>query len=147
MSDEGYGPSAAYLRACDEQHVRELRALIADHDRTCAEGAECESCIAPRLARENLRLRAERDQHQRDAGQWWGELATANGEVLRLRAIADAADELVSCDARAEVESYGESAPGVQDAALAAAEAAYSTLARAIDAWRETERRSPTVTP
>lgn len=89
MSDEEYGPSAAYLRACEELHVLELRALIAEHNRTCAEGSECESCIAPRLARENLRLRDECWQHQRDAGKWWGELADANGKLTRLLAVVD----------------------------------------------------------
>ena len=83
-------------------------------ERTRAEAAEAEVA----------RLTTERD--------------AARAEAAGLRAIAEAADELVFCDYAAEVESCSETAPGSHAAAQVRAAEAYDALVRMRDAWRET---------
>jgi len=100
-------------------------------------------------------LRAECDRidrlASRQAGEYMeaahglaSELDAARAEAAGLRAIAEAADELVFCDYAAEVESYSETAPGSHAAAQVRAAEAYDALVKLRDAWRE---RQPTPTP
>jgi len=63
----------------------------------------------------------------------------AEAECARLRAIVEAADELIALDYAAEVESHSETAPGSHAAAQVRAADAYSALVRLRDAWREAQ--------
>ena len=103
-------------------HICDLDAVLADvsAERTRASAAEAECA----------QLTTERD--------------AARAEAAGLRAIAEAADELVFCDYAAEVESYSETAPGSHAAAQVRAAEAYDALVKLRDAWRE---RQPTPTP
>ena len=84
------------------------------------------------------------DDRERAIGRERTRADAAEAECARLRAIVEAADELIALDYAAEVESYSETAPGSHAAAQVRAADAYSALVRLRDAWRETQGAAAT---
>lgn len=93
---------------------------------------------ATRLESERATQRARAAAAEAECARLTTERDAARAEAAGLRAIAEAADELVFCDYAAEVESYSETAPGSHAAAQVRAAEAYDALVRMRDAWRET---------